>query len=243
MFSPLITLKDVCVRLGGRDILRSVCTGIPRNRITALVGLNGSGKTTLLRVLLGEIPCQGELRYWCGHDHRRPAPEHVGYVPQKLRIEANMPLTVKDLFGLALLRRPLFFGVPRTLAAKMRTMLDRVNAPHQLLDQPMDRLSGGEQQRVLLALALDPNPELLLLDEPAAGIDFKDQEKFYELIANINTERKVTVLIVSHDLSIVHRFAHHVLCLQNGVIAAEGTPNECLTANRLREIFGMPWHS
>src|SRR5947209_13478199 len=131
--------------------------------------MNGSGKTTLLRALLKEVPYSGRIVFHCGHDHRRPSPQHVGYVPQKLRIEANLPLTVRDLLALALQRRPLFLGISRRVERIMHGLMERVSAPLALLDRPVEKISGGELQRVLLGLAMQPEPELLLLDEPAAG--------------------------------------------------------------------------
>jgi zinc transport system ATP-binding protein len=235
--SALVSLHNVGVALDGAPILRGVSCELTRGQIVALIGLNGSGKTTLLRAILHEVPSTGAIHFHCGHDHRQPTPQHVGYVPQKLRLEANLPLTVRDLFAVSLQRRPLFLGVRRALEAELHAMLAQVGAPVDLLDKPMDRISGGEQQRVLLALALRPNPELLLLDEPAAGIDFKDQESFYDLIARINRERGVTVLLVSHDLSMVPRYAHHVLCLRDGRIQCEGSPHE-MNPSVLQQVFG-----
>jgi zinc transport system ATP-binding protein len=236
--TPLVTLDNVSVTLGGVHILQGVSAELMRGKIIALIGLNGSGKTTLLRAVLKEIPYQGAIQFHCGHDHRQPSPQHVGYVPQKLRIEANLPLTVRDLLAVSLQRRPLFLGIGSRMEHDFREMLGMVGAPLTLLDRPMDKLSGGEQQRVLLSLALKPNPELLLLDEPAQGIDFKDQESFYELITRINIERGVTVLLVSHDLSIVPKHAHHVLCLQDGRIQCQGTPHE-INRDVLKQVFGF----
>jgi len=102
----------------------------------------------------------------------------------------------------------------------------------------MDRIPGGKQQRFRRALALEPNPELLLLDEPAAGIDFKDQEGFYDLIRRINSEQGVTVVLASHDTSIIHQHAHHVLCLRDGRIAHQGSPQAVITKETLEEVFG-----
>jgi zinc transport system ATP-binding protein len=235
---PLVTIEGVHVTLGGRPVLRGLNAELARGQITALLGLNGSGKTTLLRALLHEVPYTGRIRFHCGHDHTRPTPEHIGYVPQKLRIDTNLPLTVRDLFGLALQRRPIIFGIRRALVKQMGEMLARVGARADLLDTPMDKLSGGEQQRVLLALAVHPNPELLLLDEPGAGIDFQDQEKFYDLIARLNRERDVTVLLVSHDTSVVSRHAHHVLCLLDGHVCCQGVPADITKPEMLERVFG-----
>lgn len=234
---PLLSLADVWVDRGGTPILRGVTADIARGEVTALIGLNGSGKSTLLRALVGEFPVRGRLIYRCGHDHSRPRPEYVGYVPQRLAIDPRLPITVRDLLGLALNRRPIFFGLGRAISPRMRAMLDCVGVI-DLLDVPVDGLSGGQLQRVLLALALEPEPELLLLDEPAAGIDFKTQQGFYELIADLNRTTGVTVLLVSHDLSVVSRFAAHVLCLRDGVIQCQGPPKQVLTSEMLADTFG-----
>ncbi len=240
MTDALVSLSHVGVRLGGKDVLHDLTTNVPRGRITAVMGLNGSGKTTLLRAVLKEILYTGDIRFHCGHDHRRPAPQHVGYVPQKLTIDANLPLTVRDLMALALQRRPLFLGVSRRVERTMLHILTGVGVPKpaQMLDSPVAKISGGELQRVLMGLALHPQPELLLLDEPAAGIDFKDQEKFYQLIRRVNQEHGVTILLVSHDVSVVSKLVHHVICLSDGRCQCEGPPQETLTDAMRARIFG-----
>jgi zinc transport system ATP-binding protein len=209
MTHPLVTIRDLRVTLGGTAILNGVNADLAKGKITAVMGLNGSGKTTLLRAILKEIPFTGKIQFHCGHDHRQPSPQHVGYVPQKLRIDANLPLTVRDLLALALQRRPLFLGVGRKTERTLHEMLALVSA-------------------------------LLLLDEPAAGVDFKDQEKFYDLIARINHDKAVTMLLVSHDVGTVSRKAHHVVCLKDGAVHCQGTPQEIVTNEMLmlRDTFG-----
>lgn len=238
---PLVSIRDLRVDLGGSPILSGVSADLARGRVTALIGLNGSGKTTLLRALVREYPYRGTVRFHCGHDHSRPTPEHIGYVPQKLTLDARLPLTVKDLLALALSRRPLFLGVSKATTARIVGLLERVGMVEHI-DRPVEGLSGGQLQRVLLALALDPKPELLLLDEPAAGIDFKDQQKFYDLIADLNRYAGVTVLLVSHELTMVNRHADHVLCLRDGRIQCEGPPREVLTPGNLAQTFGTDMH-
>ncbi len=238
MNADLVTIRDLHVTLGGNAILHGVDANLARGQITALIGLNGSGKTTLLRAILKEVPYTGRIKFHCGHDHNRPMPEHVGYVPQKLNIDARLPLTVRDLLALALQRRPLFLGVSRRATRIMEGLLQRVWQPLVLLDRPVEKLSGGELQRVLLALALQPEPELLLLDEPAAGVDFRHEEPFYDLLARLNRETGVTVLLVSHELSVVSRHAHHVLCLKDGRIQCQGPPQEILSGEMLAQTFG-----
>src|SRR5437660_11151653 len=113
MNPSLLSIRNLSVELGGMPILRNVNADVARGQITALIGLNGSGKTTLLRCILRELPYRGTISFHCGHDHSHPDPSHIGYVPQKLQIEARFPLTVCDLLGLSLLKRPLFLGIPR----------------------------------------------------------------------------------------------------------------------------------
>jgi zinc transport system ATP-binding protein len=238
MTTPLVTLNDLRVTLGGNEILRGLNGQIASHQITALLGLNGSGKTSLLRAILKEIPYAGTIRFHCGHDHSKPNPHHVGYVPQKLRLEANLPLTVRDLLGMAMQRRPIVLGFRRGLEREWSAMLHEVGASETLLDKPLEKISGGEQQRVLLALAMRPEPELLLLDEPATGIDFQDQEKFYDLIGRLNREKGTTIVLVSHDLSMVSKHAQHVLCLKDGQIQCQGTPGELNNPETLQQIFG-----
>lgn len=236
MSQPLLEIEALSVHRGDRLVLDRVSAQLPRGETTALVGLNGSGKSTLLRTLLGEFPYTGKLRYRCGHDHTRPRPEYVGYVPQKLVADSRLPLTVRDLAGLALNRWPLFFGSGRR-AARFQTLLDRFGVGDRI-DTPVDGLSGGQLQRVLLALALEPSPELLLLDEPAAGIDFRSQAGFYELIGELNATTGVTVLLVTHDLRLVREFAQHALCLRDGVVAARGSAAEVLSETAIGVTYG-----
>ena len=149
-----------------------------------------------------------------------------------------MPLTVRDLLGIAMQRRPIFFGFGSSLRTQMSTMLREVGASEALLEKPLEKISGGELQRVLLALAMQPEPELLLLDEPAAGVDVTGQEQFYDLLGRLNRERGTTIVLVSHDVSMVSKHAHHILCLKDGHIHCQGSPQEINRPETLQEVFG-----
>jgi zinc transport system ATP-binding protein len=230
-------MRGLSVSLNGNEVLRGLDADLRRGSVTALIGYNGAGKTTLLRALLGEVPWTGELRFFCKHDARANVPGHIGYVPQRLRIEGNLPFTVLDLFGLSLSDTPWLLSSARSMRARVSAHLAGVGVPH-LIDRFVNEVSGGELQRVLLALALQPTPEILLLDEPAAGIDFHMQEEFYALIGRLNKELGVTVLLVSHDLSMVSRVADHVLCLKDGRIECQGAPSEILAGESLERTFG-----
>lgn len=233
--TPLVSFNNVGVEFGGNAVLRGVTANLQRGRITALIGLNGSGKTTLLRTILGEVPHAGAVTF--PQSRGRPV---IGYVPQRLVIDARLPLTVQDLFAMALQRRPVFLGTSKAVRLKTSSLLSRVfrGDPERMLHRPVDKISGGELQRVLLALALEPMPELLLLDEPAAGIDFHDQDHFYELICKINHDSGITVVLVSHDTNMVTRHADHVLCLKDGRIHCEGPPGVIMTDEALAATFG-----
>jgi len=234
---PLVSFRDLRVSRGRVEVLRGLTADVQRGTVTALVGLNGCGKSTLLRTLLHEFPYRGTIAFHCGHDHRQPRPDHVGYVPQRLTFDPRLPLTVRDLMGMTLKRGPIFFGLGRKLNARIAKLLDQVDVGH-LIDTPLEGVSGGQLQRILLALALEPSPELLLLDEPAAGIDFQSQQAFYDLIRRINRTTDVTILLVSHDLTLVGRIADNVLCLSGGVVAAQGPPAAVLTTASLAKTFG-----
>lgn len=234
---PLLVVEDLTVRLGSKTVLDRLAAKVPRGEISALIGLNGSGKTTFLRALLKEVPYTGRIQWRCGHDHSQPYPHLIGYVPQRLQFDLNQPLTVCELLALGLYRRPLFLGIGKKLRERIKTLLKRVWS-ESLIDVPVGGLSGGQLQRVLLALALDPAPELLLLDEPAQGIDFHSQNDFYELIRKVNEETGITILLVSHDVSMVSRFAHRVFCMRDGKILCEGSKQNVLTPEMLKQIFG-----
>src|SRR5260370_24969859 len=177
MTHPLLSLRNITVELGGKCILNGVSAQIMHGQITALIGPDGSGKTTLLRTMLGENAYRGEIRFHCGHDHTKPMPEHIGYVPKKLNIDAKMPLTVRDLLAMALQRRPLFLGVGGKTARQIEAIIDKVGASRELLTRPIEKISGGELQRVLLGLAIHPHPEVLFLDQPAARTFFSAAQK------------------------------------------------------------------
>jgi zinc transport system ATP-binding protein len=237
MSDALVSIRDLHVTLGGNEVLKGLNTELLRGKITAVIGRNGSGKTTLLRAVLKEIPYTGRIEFHCGHKHTRPSPKHVGYVPQKLNVDARLPLTVRDFLALAMQRRPLFLGISTAVNREIEQMLAAVGAGYTI-DLPVEKISGGELQRVLLALATHPNPELLLLDEPAAGIDFKSAEPFYTMIARLNQQTRATILLVSHEMNVVSKYAHHVLCLVDGRIACEGPPQETVTEKMLSQTFG-----
>ncbi len=241
---PAIDVRDVRVTLGGLPILRGVSLRVPAGQLVALIGPNGSGKTTLLRALLGLQKLQGgEIRLF-GESDLRSALGRVGYVPQRLDLERSFILSVREFLALRLrATRHWFWLSKRRTDELIRASLAEIGV-EALLDKPLAHLSGGQLQRVLIAFSLLHRPELLLLDEPTAGVDAPGEETFYDLIAGIQKRHQMTVVLVSHDLSMVCRHAHRVYAL-NGVICCEGTPDEVMNAESLKEAFGIhvaPYH-
>ncbi|MBI2437941.1 MAG: metal ABC transporter ATP-binding protein, partial [Lentisphaerae bacterium] len=205
--------------------------------LTVLLGPNGAGKTTLFRALLGELPYTGSLRFVHADSEERFVHPRIGYVPQKLDIDALAPVTVLDLLSGALAQRPVWLGHPRALRAKANDMLALVNA-QALLDQRLGRLSCGELQRVLLALALMPTPDLLLLDEPVSGVDPSGIDLFYRMVSELRRTYDLSILLGSHDIPTAARFADRMICL-NRTILCDGAPREVLAGPCIRQTFGV----
>ncbi len=215
----LLRVEGVTVRLGGRAVLDHVDARIDPGEIVTLIGPNGSGKTTLVRVLLGLLrPSEGRLH--------RPGRVRVGYVPQRIHVEPTLPLTVAGFLALG----------TRSARAGYLAALEEVGVPG-LIDTPVQRVSGGEFQRVLLARALLRRPDVLVLDEPAQGVDVGGQRELYRLIRHLRDRRGCAVLLVSHDLHMVMAATDRVLCL-NGHICCRGAPEAVSADPEYRRLFG-----
>jgi len=231
--TPLIVVSDLDVTLGGRAILTGVSMELSAGETIALIGPNGAGKTTLLRVLLGLLPYQGRVQVLGKPPEKlsRAERQQIGYVPQALQFDRTMPLLTRELLWALL-------GERAQKPEQLHTILQAVDAIH-LLDKPVRTLSGGELQRVVIAAALALQPKLLLLDEPATGIDVGVRLQFYELIERLRAEQGMGVLIVSHDLSVVSRYATRVVCIHHRLICT-GAPEEILQMPLLEELYGHP---
>lgn len=228
-----VVFEDISVSLGGVDILEQVSAAVPRGGCTAVVGPNGAGKTTLLMTLLGEVPYQGHIHRTCRVDG---GCSRIGYVPQRLMFDRDMPLSVLEFLSMGVQRLPLWFGIGHRRRSQVLRLLEAVKAAH-LAGRPLGALSGGELQRVLLALALQQEPDLLVLDEPAAGVDLQGGQIFCEVLESLRRERGFTQLMVSHDLGTVTHHATHVIGLNRRVVA-QGPPREVLTNQNLLALFG-----
>jgi len=232
------TIKNLGVTLGKTEILRDVNIHIHCGDLTALIGPNGAGKSTLLKAILGEIPFTGELKFLDarGCSTKRPP---VGYVPQRLDFDAGSPISVLDLFLASLSRLPVWLASPKPLRRRALDSLSRVQAGH-LIDRRLGDLSGGELQRVLLALALDPVPALLLLDEPVSGVDQEGMELFYNLVSDIRQEYDLSIILVSHDLDVVSQYADRMIFL-NKTVLFSGKPGDEWRTDRVVQTLGPAW--
>ena len=232
----VVEMREVHVALQGNPVLRGVTLQIPRGEIVALIGPNGSGKTTLLRCLLGLQKIDSGKVLLFGQERRDL--ERVGYVPQRLALERSFILSVREFLVLRLrATRHWFWKSHRAVDKIICSTFDEIGI-RGLLDRPIAHLSGGQLQRVLIAFSLLTNPELLLLDEPTAGVDTPGEQSFYELIGQVQKRHGLTVVLVSHDLSMVYRHASWIYAL-NGVICCEGTPEHVMNAESLRHAYGI----
>lgn len=242
--SAAVEVQDLWLSFGGTPILRGVNLRVPAGELVALIGPNGSGKTTLLRCLLGlQQPDRGRTTL-LGQRYLRDALPRVGYVPQRLALDRSFMISVREFLALRLSNSTRWFWGSRShMDQELQSRLPEIGVL-PLLDRPLSGLSGGQLQRVLIAFSLLRQPELLLLDEPTAGVDTPGEQSFYELITQIHKSRKLTVILVSHDLSMVFRHASWVFAL-NGTICCEGTPEEVMSAESLKQAYGIhvsPYH-
>ncbi len=209
--SPALEVRDLNVALGGRTILSHIDLSIPRGELVALIGPNGAGKTTLLRCCLGLLPADsGEIRLLGESDLRRALPR-VGYVPQRLALDTGLALNVREFLALRRSNtRNWFWRSARDLDADLPSVATELGVGG-LLDKPVGSLSGGQLQRALITFSLLSRPEILFLDEPTEGVDAPGEKTFYEIISDIHRAHQLTVVLVSHDLSMVHRHASWVV--------------------------------
>ncbi|MGE3320108.1 MAG: ATP-binding cassette domain-containing protein [Candidatus Berkiella sp.] len=215
----LIRADGVTFREGGRLILQDVSLSLSKGQIVSIVGPNGAGKTTLLKILLGLIkPSAGKVS--------TPANLCIGYMPQRLEVDPLFPLSVRR-----------FLELGQAASSSLESTLKEVGIGQVILNNPLYTLSGGELQRVLLARALLRNPALLVLDEPAQGVDLLGQGEFYDLIARIREKQGCAILLVSHDLNVVMAQTDIVVCL-NQHVCCQGHPDKVSKDPAFTALFG-----
>jgi zinc transport system ATP-binding protein len=229
-------LEQFSVRRGEQVILEDINLHIHCGEFTAFIGPNGAGKTTLLRSILGEIPHSGSIHF---RDYRKLRQNRpiIGYVPQRLDFDTTCPITVLDLFATSVSRRPLWSGYQEHVKQEAAKALTFVEAGH-LLQRKIGQLSGGELQRVLLALALCPVPHILMLDEPLSGMDAAGVEIFYHILSELREKYDLAILLVSHSIPEVIQFADRIILL-NRIILFDGSPLELRESKELKSVFHL----
>ena len=229
-----VAVNGLTVTAQGDALLSDVSVHIHCGQLTALVGPNGAGKTTFIRALLSQVPYRGVIEHQDAHGKHFGA-IRTGYVPQHFPFDKQMPLTVCDLMASAMSARPVWLGVSKQVRQLARETLAIARAD-SLIDRQLGNLSGGELQRVLLALALYPLPDLLILDEPVSGVDQNGLSLFLDVVTELTRTHHLAILLVSHDWAVVQKYADHVILLDKKVLA-EGSAREVFESAAFREVF------
>ena len=199
----------------------------------AIIGPNGAGKTTLLRAIIGEIPCEGKINYLVKASPGKMP--RIGYVPQKIDLDQDGPISVLDLVATTITRDPIWLGIRKNVRREAEDILKKV-ACEKLIDKRIGELSGGELQRVLLAMAMTPVPDLLLLDEPISAVDVKGISLFYDIVTGLKKQYDISIIMVTHNLAGIVPYADRMILL-NRTIIAEGTPQEVLSDKKCWTYF------
>ena len=231
--SCCLKVQNVSVTIGGEKILENVNLHVHCGQMVALIGPNGAGKSTLLRALLGQRDYDGNIIFSAPGTRRAKA--RIGYVPQSPNFDPGDPVSVADLFACCLSRRPAFLGQSATDRELILDCLDRVHG-EDLIDKRVGTLSGGELQRVLLALALEPLPNILILDEPLSGVDIEGQAELMDMLDEIRKSYDLSILMITHDFSMLPRYADHVVLIDHQV-KIQGAPKEVLSSAEFAEAF------
>ena len=225
---PLLEVQNLSVAYGEHEVLQDVSLSIARGQFACLIGPNGAGKSTLLKTIIGLVPAVS------GRVISRA--RQIGYVPQQLPLDPDLPLTVAEFLSLKLTKSRWWFGAQRALRERLSAQLAEIGAAH-LLDRRLGRLSGGEFQRILVAYALLNDPDLLLLDEPLTGVDIRGGLSFDGLLHHLHDHRHISILMVSHDLHLVEHLSDVVFCI-NRDLCCHGHPDEVLKPENLSKAYG-----
>ena len=228
-------IENISVKLDGQYILKDVSFEIHCGELSMIIGKNGAGKSTLLKAILNEIKHTGKVEFF---DMKKNKQEKIkiGYVPQSLNTERNMPTTVYDMFASYISNSPVCFKKDKAIYNVVLENLKKFGA-QDLIEKRVGNLSGGELQRVLLAIATTPIPNLLILDEPVSGIDINGIKEFYEILAELKNKYDMSIILVSHDLNLVKKFADKVILLDEKIVK-EGTAEEVFKSEEFIKRFG-----
>lgn len=221
----LLEVKNLSVEFDGNLVVEDVSFDLNKGEVLSIVGPNGSGKTTLIKALLGILPHTGEIKW---------IPENIkiGYLPQRLDISQLIPITVQEFIKMNSSKQ-------RNNPTKIQTIRDTLALFHgsHLINKNLINLSRGEFQRTLLSAALINEPEILILDEPTAGVDPRGEEAIYEHVFKLKQEKGISIIFISHDINLVYRFSDKVICI-NQTMTCSGAPESALTPEVLKKLYG-----
>lgn len=221
----ILEVENLSVSFGDFNVFHDINFEVKRSEAVAIVGPNGSGKSVLFRAILGFIPYSGKVS-WTKN-------VKIGYVPQKLFVDANFPISVGDFFS---------FKTKSTQATvealnSVGISGDKEHLRHHILNKKLGALSGGQFQRIMIAWAIINKPDILLFDEPTSGVDIGGEETIYNLLHKLQTQNKLSLVLISHDLNIVYRYADKVMCLNKEMVCF-GEPHEVLDPASLSKLYG-----
>ena len=233
--SCCLRVQNMSVNIGGDTILKDVNMHIHCGEMVALIGPNGAGKSTFLKAILGEVEYDGVIAFSVpGQRSRKP---RIGYVPQSPNFDPSDPVSVGDLFACCLSKRPAFLGLGKSTRELVLDCLDMVHGK-DLIDKRVGTLSGGELQRVLLALALEPMPNILILDEPLSGVDVEGMQSLMDMLDEIRKTCDLSILMITHDFSMLPRYADQVALIDRG-LKIMGKPEVVLNSDAFFQSFRM----
>ena len=228
-------INHIGVKFGKDVILKDINIHIHCGGLTVIIGRNGAGKSTLLKAILGEIEHTGNITFVDKKDNITKKIK-IGYVPQSINVERHMPTAVYDLFASCITHVPVFLRKDKKIYNDIKEHL-KIFGADNLIDKSIGDLSGGELQRVLIAIATKPTPNLLILDEPVSGIDRNGIKEFYQIISKLKAEYDMSIILVSHDLDLAKKYADKVILLDKEVIK-EGTPDDVFRSLEFKNRFG-----
>src|SRR3989344_3863717 len=224
---PVLKVENLNVKFHEHHVLKDVSFSVNKGDVLAIVGPNGAGKSVLFKSLLKLVPYSGKVQ-WSGDIK-------INYVPQRFNIDRDIPLSVGEFLKF---KTTSYKTIVKTLKdVGLDPNNDEYHIKEHILKQRLGWLSGGQLQRVLIAWAIIDNPDVLLFDEPTTGIDVGGEETIYNLLGKLNKERAMTILLISHELNIVYKYANNVMCINKEMICY-GIPNEVLDPQSLAKLYG-----
>lgn len=233
--SCCLRVENMSVQIGNDKILKDVNLHVHCGEMVALIGPNGAGKSTFLKAVLGQREYEGVIAF--SEPGQRSKKPRIGYVPQSPAFDPSDPVSVADLFACCMSRRPAFLGLGKSMQNTVLECLERVHG-EDLIHKRVGTLSGGELQRVLLALALEPMPNILILDEPLSGVDVEGMVTLMDMLDEIRQEYDLSILMTTHDFSMLNRYADQVVLIDHGV-KIQGSPETVLNSQEFRQAFHL----